>query len=188
MAIQFLRGTSEKAENNTHKSKVLSAGQPFIETDTKTLYIGDGEKTLAERSQLPHYLDSSAVLDYATYASSTKGYVRNAAWATQADIASSCDYWYYRSDSSTFSEGLYVVFLKNEVLSQIAICIAPILDATKDQSFPCLTFTQNGSFTADVVVTYTAETHSFTCPNDGGWCINTNVKSAPYRSFGIPLG
>ena len=43
MSIQFKRGTADKRKTNT---SVLDKGQPFFETDTNKLYMGDGATAL----------------------------------------------------------------------------------------------------------------------------------------------
>lgn len=187
MAIQFLRDTSKKADSNDHKSKVLSAGQPFIETDTKTLYIGDGEKTLAKRYELPHFLDSSAVLDCSTYQGTSPGSVK---LADNAARASSCSYWYLEDGTALSSPSLCILYLSDQEAGshRTAICLAPVLNLGKDQNFPCLTFGDTSSFAADVLVGYKAQTKQFILSAPEYWQLNLTSNSAPYRSFYIPLG
>lgn len=45
-SIQFLRGTNAKKTSTTNTNTVLAAGQPFYETDTNKLYVGDGATAL----------------------------------------------------------------------------------------------------------------------------------------------
>lgn len=51
--IQFLRGTASAAES---ANPILAAGQPFFETDTNKLKIGDGTSYY---NQLPYLVDNS---------------------------------------------------------------------------------------------------------------------------------
>ena len=56
-SIQFLRGTAAR-KAAVGSSTVLLAGQPFFETDTNRLYIGDGSKTLSTLSAISAYYDT----------------------------------------------------------------------------------------------------------------------------------
>lgn len=51
--IKFMRGTSTK---RAASSKVLEAGQPFFETDTKKIYVGDGSTALSSLVSIDNYL------------------------------------------------------------------------------------------------------------------------------------
>lgn len=54
MAIQLKRGKSSARSNYSDK---LESGQPFFETDTKKLYIGDGTTPLKDLKAITDSLD-----------------------------------------------------------------------------------------------------------------------------------
>lgn len=183
MAIQFLRGTAEKADSDTHKSKVLAAGQPFFETDTGTLYIGDGEATLGNRSSLSRFDNSDAYLSKAIYAQTdSEGHyttwVRKAAIAstsTSADWAAAVKY-YPMSECVAYDLGIYYLKLSCTISGskEWACCIAPLRSRTTSWEFPVFKTSHSESFLADTCVCFDASTYQFSATND--WTIELDYS------------
>ena len=88
-SIQFLRGTSARKQEVGAQTTLL-AGQPFFETDTNKLYIGNGTKNL---------LNTSAIND--------SGY--DTVISTQEEFEA----WYAQLDAGTY-EGTSVLFLEGK--------------------------------------------------------------------------
>lgn len=183
MAIQFLRGTAEKADSDAHKSKVLAAGQPFFETDTNTLYIGDGETTLENRSGLSKFDDPDRYLSKATYAA-TDSDGRYTAWVRKAAIAStstSADWaaavkYYPMSECKAVDLGIYYLRLSCTISGskQWALCIAPLRSRATSWEFPAFTTSNSESFLADTCVRFDASTYQFSATND--WTIELDYS------------
>lgn len=183
MAIQFLRGTAEKADSDTHKSKVLAAGQPFFETDTNTLYIGNGETTLERRSGLSKFEDSDKYLSKSVYAM-TDSNGSYTTWVRKADIAnqSTSATWaaavkyYSMSECKAVDLGIYYLRLSCTISGskEWALCIAPLRSRATSWEFPVFKTSNSESFLADTCVRFDASTYQFSATND--WTIELDYS------------